>query len=219
MKRALYFPMIIIAGIAFFPGAAIQLRADTIIISQDGIWGSGVDCPPVYCNAPGDSWNWAFAMSVDPAPVNFDLGNDFEAAITNFEVSDNGTVIASLTNTQTEVTFFSTLQCGGLATDDDTSISECSGQLYSGDESAPNMQPGSYAPLLNPLVGNCGPGNFEPCATVTFGNIVITDVATPTPEPSPALMIIVPLLAVILVIRKRKAGQTLIIPYKQMMRV
>jgi hypothetical protein len=196
--------------LVFFLGATGQLLADTINISQDGIWGSGVDCPPIYCNAPGDSWNFSFAMSVDPTPTSFASGVDFKAAITNFEFSDNGAVIASLTNSQTEIKFFSTAECGGLATDDDSSINECSEQLYSGDESAPVIQPGGYTPLLNPQVGGCG-GTFATCATVTFGNIVIADVPTAAPEPSSGILIIVPAFLFAFAIRKRRVAQTPVI--------
>jgi hypothetical protein len=191
-------------------GAAASLKADIISVSQDGTWGRGADCPPTFCTSAGDTWNWSFDIDADPSAFNVNPGNDFEATITNFVFSDNGSVIASLTGSQTEITFFSTARCGGLSTDDDSTINECAFQLYSGDETTPIMQPGTYTPLLIPQVGNCGGSPFTSCATVTFGDIVLTLV--PAPEPSSAFMIIVPLLAMALVIRK-KTGPTPAIRY------
>ena len=215
MKQTSHFLIIAAVGMAFIFGAAANLKADIIVVSQNGIWGTGADCPPTFCTSPGDTWNWSFDMDASPSAFDVDPGQSFEAPITNFVFSDNGAPIASLTGTQTEITFFSTAGCGGLATDDDSTINECASQLYSGNEAMPAMQPGAYTPLLTPQVGDCGGAPFALCATVTFGDIVLT--VAPAPEPSSAIMIIVPLLAVAFVIRK-KNGSAPWHPLSRMMR-
>jgi hypothetical protein len=204
MKQTSHFLTIAAAGIAFSFGAAANLKADIISVSQHGTWGTGPDCPPTFCTSSGDTWNWTFDIDANPSAFNVDPGNGFEAPIANFVFSDNGSVIASLTGSQTEIILFSTARCGGLSTDDDSTINECTSQLYSGDETTPTLQPGTYVPLLLPQVGDCGGAPFTSCATVTFGDIVLT--VAPTPEPSSVVMIIVPLLAMAFVIRRRKGS-------------
>jgi hypothetical protein len=179
--------------------------ADTLVISQDGSWGVGPNCPATYCTTPGDSWQWSLQIDSNPVPSNFTLAADFEAGISNFEFSDNGAVIPSLTGSQAEITFFSVLQCGGLSTDDQTTIDECAdNQFYSGDESAPTLVPGTYSPELIPEVGGCGDTPGGPCSDVTFGDITIAVVPTPTPEPSSVVIVIVPLLVIAFLIRNRR---------------
>ena len=194
------------ACIACCAGAAATPIGDTVVVSQDGTWGAAADCPPTFCSAPGDTWSWSFEIDTNPVAFNVDPDNDFEASITNFVFSENGSVIGSLSDTQTEVTFFSTANCGGLATDDDSTINECSDQLYAGSESSPTIQAGSYAALLTPQTGGCGGAPFEPCSTATFGDIVITPQPDQTPEPSTAFLMIVPLLSGAFVIRQAKPG-------------
>ena len=154
---------------------------------------------------PGDTWQWSLEIDSNPVPSNFDSGVDFEADISNFEFSDAGTVITSLTDSQTEITFFSVAQCGGLATDDLTTIDECAdNQLYSGDESAPTLVPGTYGPELIPEVGGCGDTPGTMCSGVTFGDITIAVVPAQTPEPSSVVIVVVPLLVIAFVIRNRR---------------
>ena len=179
--------------------------ADTLMISQDGIWGTGSNCPPTYCTASGDSWHWSFEIASTPVISTFDLGLDFESAVTNFEFSDNGTVIPALTGSQTEISFFSVAQCGGLATDDQTTIDECAdNQLYSGAESAPTFVPGTYSPELIPEVGGCGDILTAICSGVTFGNITVAVVPAQTPEPSSVVTVIVPVLIMAFFARNRR---------------
>jgi hypothetical protein len=66
----------------------------------------GPDCHPTFCISAGDTWNWSFDIDANPSAFNVDPGNSFEATITNFVFADNGSVIASLTESQTEIIFF-----------------------------------------------------------------------------------------------------------------
>lgn len=191
--------------LALFVILSVTARADTLIISQDGSWGVGPNCPATYCTSPGDTWQWSLEILSNPVPSSFSSDDYFEVAISGFEFSDNGVVIASLTESQSEISFFNFLQCGGLATDDLTTIDECTdNQMYSGDESAPTIVPGTYQPILIPEVGGCGDTPGGPCSDVTFGDITVVDVPTQTPEPSSLFIVIVPLLVMAFMARTRR---------------
>src|SRR5271168_246774 len=121
----------VLLAVAFSAPQAIWSTPVTEDVSESGTWGT--DCPAVYCNAPGDTWSYSFVIDANPAPFNVSLGNEFNAPISDFTFTDNGTVVASLTDSLTDVIFFSTGGGGGLTDDTFGSILNIfAPQLYSG---------------------------------------------------------------------------------------
>ncbi len=182
----------VLLAMSFSAPHAIWATPVTEDVSESGTWGA--DCPTTFCNAPGDTWSYSFVIDANPAAFNVSVGNYFEAPISDFVFTDNGAVVGPLTDSVTDVYFFSTGQGGGLT--DQTGgliLNIYSDQLYAGldQESSPTIVPGIYP------VGDM--------TTIDGVSPASASALTITPEPSLSIMMAAGLLAIAFVVRKRNA--------------
>jgi len=185
-------PLGVLLAVAFGSPQAIRASGATEIVSENGTWGT--DCPDVFCSAPGDTWSYSFDVDSQPTVLNDNLGGDFEAAVSGFTFLDNGVVVPSLTDTVTEMTFYSAGDGGGFE-DPDAVVNVYNVfpyQLYSGLESSPTIEPGVYP--------------VAPATAIDDTTPATASAVTVTPEPSLAILMLTALLAIALVARKRNAG-------------
>jgi len=156
---------------------AMSASADTLAVTEDGVWGA--DVPTTTWSAPNESWSISFQISSNPAVSKVGqtiYGGYFDGAFSDFNYTLNGAVVST---SLPEITWYST-GYGGLFNVNWTGASfEPEGdQAYTGSESDPTIVPGTYD--LGLYSGVFLGQDLEPLS----GDVVIEEAETPVPEPS-----------------------------------
>lgn len=160
----------------------LSAHADTIdLVTVSGQWET--PCPAPYCTAPGDTWTVSFEVDSTPTPIAYTSGVSFESSVTDFSYSINGTLLASIA--ESEMVWYepgAVLAQGYLESlsSPDGLFEFVTSQLYSGPEADPTISLGTFGVSANLIDGNHA-------SPILNDNIVISAV----PEPGTAGLMLI----------------------------
>ncbi len=178
------------------------LSASTLEISMGGTFNS--QTIPTSWAAPDASWTMSFDIDSNPIPTSSYAGVGFDAPISNFVYTLNGSAISIgpadilfLSNTWNGPMAVSLSGCCATAFENLPGFQFAGGpQLYSGPESSPTILTGNFVAAgylqiatnnVNGAVGQ-GPITITNNSAVTFSVVSIPDVQT-VPEPTTGIML------------------------------
>ena len=164
------------------------VRADTLLVSESGVWGDSA--PTTLWSAPDEAWSYSFLISSTALPDDVILtahGIHFQRDFSDFTYTLNGVSVAT---DPSSVTWYSTAWGGllnvnfGTGTFPDMSFEPEGAQVFDGNLT---ILPGTYS--YDDTFGAFflgDPSQFQPLT----GDVVITDESAPVvPEPSSLLLL------------------------------